>query len=48
MPTYIKPNGKEIDISNNSVKLAEDLGWKKKEELKEKVKKLKSHKGHKR
>lgn len=32
MPIYIKPNGKEIDINENSVPYALSIGWKPKPE----------------
>lgn len=28
MPLYKKPNGKEIEINDNSVEYAESIGWK--------------------
>lgn len=28
MPLYVKPNGKELEIHENSVEYAESLGWK--------------------
>jgi nucleoside-diphosphate-sugar epimerase len=37
LETWVKPNGKEVQINSDNHKAAADLGWKPKEEVKAEV-----------
>lgn len=41
MTVYVKPNGTEIDVHDNSIEYAKKLGWKLKAAKAEQKKKLK-------
>jgi hypothetical protein len=40
MKIYVKPSGQEVEVNPNSYALAEELGWKLKQEVKQEEKKI--------